>query len=56
MENGTGKGYKTNLYLHGLGENPGIRQLFIDHARFAATHKTIPMAEKKQGYATGKTH
>ena len=50
------QGFRVNLYLKGLGENPAIRQLFVDHARFAAAHKMIDMAAKKQGYAVGKTH
>ena len=50
------QGFRVNLYLKGLGENPAIRQLFVDHARFAAHHKLIDMAAKKQGYASGKTH
>ena len=50
------QGFRVCLYLKGLGENPAIRQLFVDHARFAAHHKLIDMAAKKQGYASGKTH
>ena len=50
------QGFRVNLYLKGLGENPAIRQLFVDHARFAAHHKLIDMAAKKQGYASRKTH
>ena len=50
------QGFRVNLYLKGLGENPAIRQIFVDHARFAAHHKLIDMAAKKQGYAAGKTH
>lgn len=50
------QGFRVNLYLKGLGENPAIRQIFVDHARFAAHHKLIDMAAKKQAYAAGKTH
>lgn len=48
------KGYKVNLYLKGLGENPGVQDLFIAHARFAAGHKQIDMAAKKAAYKAGK--
>lgn len=49
-ENLEKQGYKVNLYLKGLGENPGIQDLFIAHARFAAGHKPIDMATKKKKY------
>lgn len=45
------QGYKVNLYLKGLGENPVVQDLFIRHARFAAGHKPIDMAAKKRKYA-----
>lgn len=48
------KGYKVNLYLKGLGENLGVQDLFIAHARFAAGHKQIDMAAKKAAYKAGK--
>lgn len=48
------KGYKVNLYLKGLGENPDVQDLFIAHARFAAGHKQIDMAAKKAAYKAGK--
>ena len=43
-----------NLYLKGLGENPTVQQLFIQHARFAAGHKAVDMATRKKGYMQGK--
>lgn len=45
------EGYTVHLYLKGLGENPQIQELFIEHARFAAAHKVISMADKKRSYA-----
>ena len=53
-ENLEKQGYKLNLYLKGLGENPTVQQLFIQHARFAAGHKAVDMATKKKGYMQGK--
>lgn len=44
-------GYKVNLYLKGLGENPDVQNLYIAHARFAAGHKAVDMAAKKRGYS-----
>ena len=49
-ENLEKQGYKVNLYLKGLGENPTVQQLFIQHARFAAGHKAVDMATRKKGY------
>ena len=53
-ENLEKQGYKVNLYLKGLGENPVIQELFITHARFAAGHKAVDMGTKKKGYAISK--
>lgn len=53
-ENLEKQGYTVNLYLKGLGENPEIRHLFIQHARFAAMHKPVDMATKKKAYKAGK--
>lgn len=50
-ENLEKQGFKVNLYLKGLGENPAVQDLFIAHARFAATHKAIDMRAKKKGYS-----
>ena len=41
-ENLEKQGYKVNLYLKGLGENPTVQQLFIQHARFAWLLYTSP--------------
>lgn len=48
------QGFRVNLYLKGLGENPDVQELYIAHARFAAGHKAVDMATKKKGYAVGK--
>lgn len=53
-ENLEKEGYKVNLYLKGLGENPGVQDLFIGHARFAAGHKAVDMAAKKKRYSSGR--
>lgn len=53
-ENLEKRGYKVNLYLKGLGENPTVQQLFIQHARFAAGHKAVDMATRKKGVYAGK--
>lgn len=47
-------GFRVNLYLKGLGEHPGIQDLFIAHARFAAVHKPVDMTVKKRNYSIGK--
>lgn len=53
-ENLEKEGYKVNLYLKGLGENPGVQDLLIGHARFAAGHKAVDMAAKKKRYSSGR--
>lgn len=53
-ENLEKQGYRVRLYLKGLGENPAVQELFIAHARFAATHKAVDMATKKKAYKAGK--
>lgn len=53
-ENLEKEGYKVKLYLKGLGENPVVQTLFIQHAQFMAGHKPIDMAVKKQNYAKEK--
>lgn len=48
------EGYRVNLYLKGLGENPTVQELFVRHARFAAGHKAVDMKAKKAVYKAGK--
>lgn len=48
------KGYQVTVFMEGLGQNPDIQQLFIEHARFVAKHKMINITEKKRQYAAGK--
>lgn len=44
------KGYKVNVILEGLGQNAAIQDLFIQHAKFAATHKREDIIVKKKKY------
>lgn len=48
------EGYRVNLYLKGLGENPVVQELFVRHARFAAAHKAVDMKTKKAAYRAGR--
>lgn len=48
------EGYRVNLYLKGLGENPAVQELFVRHARFAAGHKAVDMKAKKAAYRAGR--
>lgn len=48
------KGYEVSILMEGLGQNPDIQNLFIEHARFAAKHKMIDIMDKKKAYAAGK--
>jgi len=49
-----GKGYQVSVFMQGLGQNPEIQDIFIDHARFAAKHKMIDITSKKKKYAAEK--
>lgn len=48
------QGYQVTVLMEGLGENPDIQSIFIDHARFAANHKYLEITAKKKEYAKGK--
>ena len=37
--------------MQGLGELPQIQEQFMEHARFALTHKLIDIKDKKKQYA-----
>lgn len=47
-------GYEVSVLMEGLGQNPEIQNIFIEHARFVAKHKMIDIMEKKKTYATEK--
>lgn len=49
-----GKGYQVSVFMQGLGQNPEIQNIFIDHAKFAAKHKMINIMDKKKKYAAAK--
>lgn len=49
-----GKGYNVSLFMQGLGQNPNIQKIFIEHAKFAAKHKMINITDKKRAYSTEK--
>lgn len=48
------KGYKVSVLMEGLGENPAIQQIYIDHINFIIKHKQIDIVDKKKGYANAK--
>lgn len=48
------KGYKVSVLMEGLGENPAIQQIYIDHINFIIKHKQIDIVDKKKGYASAK--
>lgn len=45
-----GKGYKVTVLLEGLGQNPEIQDIFIDHIRFMTKHRMIDIMDKKKAY------
>lgn len=48
------KGYQVTVLLEGLGQNPEVQDIFIEHARFMTRHKLLDINEKKKEYAAGK--
>jgi len=46
-------GFTVNVHLVGLGENKGIRKVFVEHAEFGLIHKEENMLAKKKEYANG---
>lgn len=48
------KEYKVSVRMEGLGENPAIQQIYIDHINFIIKHKQIDIVDKKKGYANAK--
>lgn len=48
------KGYKVTPLLEGLGEQPAIQQIYIDHIRFILKHRQVDIVKKKKDYANAK--
>lgn len=48
------EGYTVTVVTRGLGELPQIRELFINHIKFALHHRHIDIMEKKAKYASEK--
>lgn len=48
------QGYEVTVFMEGLGQNPAIQNIFVEHARFNATHKYLDIVKKKKDYAKGK--
>lgn len=48
------KGYEVDILMEGLGENPDIQNIFIEHARFISKYKMIDIVDKKKQYAQEK--
>lgn len=42
------KGYKVTPLMEGLGEQPAIQQIYIDHIRFILKHRQIDIVKKKK--------
>lgn len=48
------QGYEVTVFMEGLGQNPAVQDIFVEHARFSATHKYLDIVKKKKDYAEGK--
>jgi sirohydrochlorin cobaltochelatase len=45
------EGFNVDVRMEGMGEIPGIQEIFIDHIRFILHHKMQDITEKKKRYA-----
>lgn len=45
------EGFTVEVYVHGLGENKNIQEIFIKHIDHAIHKKEENMKRKKAGYA-----
>jgi len=48
------QGYEVTVFMEGLGQNPAVQDIFVEYARFSATHKYLDIVKKKKDYAEGK--
>lgn len=48
------RGYQVRVFMEGLGQNPDIQRIFIEHIRFTIAHKPIDILDKKKEYAAEK--
>ncbi len=48
------EGIQVTVCMRGLGEIADIQNLFVEHARYAFTHKMVNIMDKKKRYATEK--
>ncbi len=48
------EGFTVSVRMEGLGQNPDIQDLFIEHLQFSAMHKKKDIMTKKNEYAAGK--
>lgn len=47
-------GYKVDVAMEGLGQIPGIQDIYISHIKFSLHHRAIGIMEKKAKYASEK--
>lgn len=43
-------GYTVDIKMEGLGQNPAIQDIFIDHLKFKTRHRKLDILEKKAKY------
>ncbi len=48
------EGFNVSARLEGLGQVPGIQEIFIEHIRFGLKHRMLDIMTKKAAYAAGK--
>ena len=46
------EGFEVTVFMEGLGQNAAIQDLYISHARHAASHRAVDLTAKKKAYAT----
>lgn len=45
-------GYRVDLFLEGMGQNPMIQRIVVDHVKYAMSHRHLDIMSKKQRYET----
>ena len=48
------EGFKVSTLIKGLGENPDIQNIYINHLKFIKANKPLDIEQKKAVYAAGK--
>ncbi len=48
------EGFEVTTLIKGLGQNPDVQNLYINHLKFIKANKPLDIEQKKAEYAAGK--